>query len=264
LAEIQSVYEGVRQTAQAFNRFRGLTSDDPAKFRQVMGDFTVLNVNNGYIVAPGDGCNGTQNAACTSNTAQKIVFFGNVNVIQYTMVHELGHRFNGRTGGTVSGSGSLYDRTDGNISVFDLRLGLVFGYDNNQSDWRRGGRGWGDGPATTYNNFGTPIAIRTPNFQQNSYSILDANFAAGSNERVREIDEHVADMFLNWVYAINTNRASGFQDKSWLNLPPTEVPTSTTTCVTTPGCPDLTALPGLTRSNFMATQMPEIFSTKGW
>jgi len=267
-----------------------------------MGDFSVLRVNNNFSVSPTDyfdvaGCENTRFSACTSNyTPQVITFYDNMflnysenirGISQYTMVHEMGHRFNalsdgGGSGGQGRSAESLYGRmtcqTDDEDNttcptVRDFRptdAGVVFGYSQTAyrgvyyPNWVRGKRGWGTGPHSLFNEDGY---LPTPNgctnqsqcrdqtsyitdFQQNSFSIHDR--AATSGERETEIDEVVADMFLNWVYYKSTSGSSGFKDWSWSG-----------DCENNSGCSDSTN-PGFARFNWMEIQMNDIFSKRGW
>jgi hypothetical protein len=164
---------------------------------------------------------------------------------QYTAVHELGHVFTGRTGGTTSGN--TYYGLIQNIGVFDTRgapSGLVMGLGidaQGQSDWLRGFRGWGN-PAAT------PPALPC-NFQQNAYVVRDALHPPGHPNRVTEVDEAAADSFLNWVYYLFTYQSEGYKNVSWQNI---------NTCNAT-GIPDTTNLSGNARATSMGrTVMPKV------
>ncbi|MDX2162951.1 MAG: hypothetical protein SF162_16665 [bacterium] len=258
-AELTQVLFGLQFTARALyeRKYPGSTASTAydqmqSLFRRVMNTFQIRRVQNGYIVAANDECNGTTNQGCTSNGQGAIVLYGDVNVTQYTIVHELGHYFNNRS--ATSGGTSLFARME-SASESENTNGLVFGVlDSNF--WRRGARGWGSGPASVYTDEGilTPPA-RLTNFQQNSYT---ANIApVGDERRIRMVDEATADMFLNWVYAVATSRAQGFLNVSWL----ANVPASCTTAQanTAAGCPD-PSNPGNVRYDWMQTQMGQIFA----
>ncbi|MBE2272366.1 MAG: hypothetical protein IAE80_29290 [Anaerolinea sp.] len=100
---------------------------------------------------------------------------------QYTVVHELGHVFDYRTGQGLS------DPIDGSFFLPDCNNppGMVMG---TIEYWTRGGRGWGTGPAHYYSN-GNAVPLVT-NFQQNP-----------ENTPI----EAAADSFLNWVYRLNAS-----------------------------------------------------------
>jgi hypothetical protein len=122
-----------------------------------------------------------------------MLFYGNVNVTQYTMVHELGHRFDNRS--DQNGKDSLSERLGlsggayGGIVITDCAepvpqrvLGEVAG------NWKRGVRGWGSGPGFS-------------DFQQNPLEEPGLTNV--------EVYEAAADMFLNWVYRRNSNTVPG-------------------------------------------------------
>ena len=257
-AELTEVLTGLQLTARALyeRRYPGSvnsTSHDQMQslFRRVMGTLQFRRVQNGYVVSAGDGCNGTTNSACTSVGQGAILLYGSFPVIQYTIVHELGHYFNNRSA-TSTGT-SLYSRME-SASVLDSTGVRVFGVAAG-SDWRRGARGWGSGPASTYDNIGNLITLQVTNFQQNSYTANNA--PSGTASSVRMVDEATADMFLNWVYAVATSRAQGFLNISWLK----DVPTSCTSTQanTASGCPDSTN-PGDARYDWIHVQMQQIFT----
>ncbi len=136
---------------------------------------------------------------------------------QYTAVHELGHVFEGRTGGTTQGSTffGLMDQpvstgTPGGVYDYATLAGIVFGNRidpvSQKPDWVRGNRGWGSAAST-------PPAVPC-NFQQDPFTVAD--WLATQDQRVRERDEAAADMFLNWVYTAIA--AGGFQNTSWIGI----------------------------------------------
>lgn len=255
-AELTEVLFGLQFTARALyeRKYPGSvnsTAHDQMQslFRRVMSTFQIRRVQNGYVVAAGDACNGTTDQACTSVGQGAIVLYGNVPITQFTIVHELGHYFNNRS--AISGT-SLFSRME-SASVADNTGGLVFGVVG--SNWRRGARGWGSGPASVYNGDGTLVPpARVTNFQQNSYTANDA--PAGDARRIRMVDEATADMFLNWVYALATSRMQGFLNISWLAGTPASC--TSTQANTAAGCPDTTN-PGDARYNWMQDQMGQIF-----
>jgi len=213
IAELGAVLEGVRKTAGALYSmstgippFEGIgsTSAAKAKFLQIMGNLYTLRVQNGFrFTEPpqgnnpeDDSCVGTTSQGCTNNGFDAIAFYGGVLITEYTVTHELGHRFDDRSGGQRS-KDSLFGRLD--RSVVELDCGPtgdgrdkqdLFGLRRN--GWERGLRGWG-----------TPrINNGFSDFQQNPF---DASEFASQIDRNTEISEAVADMFLNWVYRRLTN-----------------------------------------------------------
>jgi len=177
-----------------------------------------------------------------------------------TVVHELGHVLRGRTGGNVTSTTGLYGMMErpvdfqgninstGAIKDFNPPPQIVMGL--NSGDWQRGFRGWG-----------TSIYNAAPcDFQQNPYQIVDSS--ATTAQKVTEVDEAAADMFLNWVYtkiAVHYGTATpapggpsayGFVDTSW---------GGTTNVCLTAATPQPTQRPGLTRYNYMTDiVMPRI------
>jgi len=125
--------------------------------------------------------------------------------------------------------------------------------------WDRGTRGWGSGPASTYNSCGVAQTRVLTDFQQHSPP-YDAT--------VNPQDETAADMFLNWVYRVadpevlttNPNASTGFKNISW--NPADKVPNSATTCDSV-GCAD-SGNPGEARFNWMQDKLTAIFSAHSW
>ena len=135
LGELQEILIGVEKVADAFHlltheitnpqqSYEYNKEEAKAVFRLIIGDFFVLRVNNAlnngvwtYFKVQGDAqndsCDGTRIASCTSNIAQAITFYDTISlgVTQYTMVHEIGHRFNARSdGGNGTTPASLFGR----------------------------------------------------------------------------------------------------------------------------------------------------------
>ncbi len=118
-------------------------------------------------------------------------------VTEYTVVHELGHVLVGRTGGyeqqdpNAGNALTLYALAEsGNVS--DDRgpaYGLVFGYYYDEStetdQWVRGNRGWGSS------------SVRYSDSQACDYQ---QNPIAEDGRTSHEVDEGIADMFLNWSF----------------------------------------------------------------
>ncbi len=240
-AELSEILRGVQYVARALYEakypIQTIVADNRIQgfFNQVMGAFEIRRVQNGYLLPGTDGCNGSANIACTSVGQNTIVFYGNVNVSQYTLVHELGHFFNNRSDMGGAATVSLHARmAQAKVDDYGSPAGRVFGQQG--SDWVRGKRGWGSGPSSP------------TDFQQNAYEVKDVD--ASSLERFTEIDEATADMFLNWVYSVVTDRKLGFQNISWLGAG----------CQTAAGCKQETERPGDARFEWMRGQMSEIFS----
>jgi hypothetical protein len=135
--EIREILIGVEKVADAFHlltheitnpqqSYAYNKEEAKAVFRLIIGDFYVLRVNNSYNSqtqvwayfkvqgdTQNDSCDGTKFSACTSNYAQAVTFYDTISsgVTQYTMVHEIGHRFNARSdGGTGTTPASLFGR----------------------------------------------------------------------------------------------------------------------------------------------------------
>ncbi len=220
---------------------------------------------------------------------------------QHTMVHEIGHRFNARSdGGSGRTPNSLYGRMEKAIVCNGVDLtnnnpienwcpsgALIFGVadveltpaqitiaTNNGwgaslrsgryiSDWRRGERGWGSGPASDLID-DEVVTLNITDFQQHSYMINDWVTPLNPNPedtfqveraqlRVREIDEATSDMFLNWVYRRTTNGLQGFLNIDWLRP----------NCKTIQGCDD-DYPSGDIRYRWMNQSMSRIFQERNW
>jgi hypothetical protein len=303
-SRLEDILAGVEKTALAFDMLANEinptnTEDAKTLFRRIMGNFYVLNVDNGFQIYPGDGCNGTASSSCTSNTIGAITFYSMI-PNQYTMVHEIGHRFNARSdGGSGRTLNSLYGRMKEAIVCNGVDLtnnnpienwcpsgALIFGVadveltpaqitiaTNNGwgaslrsgryiSDWRRGERGWGSGPASDLVN-GEVVTLNITDFQQHSYMIEDWLQPIGSavpdgeedtrEFLVKEIDEATSDMFLNWVYRRTTSGLQGFLNINWL----------LSNCRTPQGCSD-DYPSGDIRYRWMNQSMSRIFQERNW
>jgi hypothetical protein len=283
--ELSQVLTGVRKTAAALHAFatnqtagNGTTQAEKDRFRAVMVGISplyILRVKNGFRYVPppqnqgdpDDSCAGTIDQGCTNNDFAAIAFYGAVNVTEFTVVHELGHRFDNRS--DQGGNFSLTERasvTGTTISDCTTTLDRVMGTALNDNNWRRGNRGWGSGPGFS-------------SFQQNQTN------DEGLTER--EVREAMADMFLNWIYRrISDNNTSyfvlstagdpntnaplhrtvacqqpqtetweGFLNRSWISGEP---------CATSAnGCADST-LPGNVRYAWMQAHIREIFLQQQW
>jgi hypothetical protein len=149
-----------------------------------------------------------------------------VQLSQYTVVHEYGHVFTGRMGGLVEGSTyfGLISQPQVTLAppapagtlgpLFDDAQNIVFGPFlagvNLDPDWTRGGRGWGS-PAST------PPAVPC-NFQQNAFTVNDWQVTPTRTPPAiqTERDEAAADMFLNWVYRVQN--LGGFRNEDQRNI----------------------------------------------
>jgi len=216
-----------------------------------------------------------------------MTFYGVVNVTEYTMTHEMGHRFNfksdndnGRTVNSLYGimanatvndygvgnnQGFLFGKSNLELIENDNRRLSAEEFDLCSEDefytargicailqWRRGERGWGTGPAPQYDALGNRISqFFVTDFQQDSFTVEEWAFASGSIQRQEEIDEAAADMFLNWVYRKVTNGDEGFKNISWL---------TSAGCNTSSGCDDATRRPGDARFDWIESTMSSIFT----
>jgi len=183
LEELQQVLVGVQKTAGAFSLTAYGVLGDPtgtnaqakALFKTIMGDtrigntFYLLRVEDSFSFVSSnpsaDPCYGSAGVGCTNNGNAAIALYGNfyidVNDIQYTVVHELGHRFDNQSDLKVNGLDtlSLKERLSGLTSPL-YECGKDRSRDNkndnnkdNDDDgivigpvgdnWRRGVRGWG-------------------------------------------------------------------------------------------------------------------------
>gem|GEM_PF-2080171 len=155
LQELQEILIGVEKVADAFHLltheiinpqqlYAYNKEEAKAVFRLIIGDFYVLRVNNAlnngvwtYFKVQGDtqndACDGTRIASCTSNFAQAITFYDTISlgVTQYTMVHEIGHRFNVRSDG---GSGRTLNSLYGRMQSTTVCEGIVT-ENGNVTDW---------------------------------------------------------------------------------------------------------------------------------
>jgi hypothetical protein len=297
--ELEQILFGVQTTASAFLRIKaqlGQYQEPKSLFRKIMGDFKVVHVVNGFQhVDPNgqpvyDGCDNTQNAGCTSNDRGTILFFGNfyqsIGIIQYTMVHELGHRFDNRSNIPESNE-SISERLDSGEIVLDCgypfiptvtpggptltsvptltpggstltptkSIGLVMGENLVIQPWTRGERGWGSGPARQPGG-----GYLITDFQQHPA------FISSSVSKVNAIGEAAADMFLNWVYRGGSDYRFApcledypgmylsFRNEDWRNM---------TSYSAISGTPDNTK-PGAKRQSWFENIMGEIFVAQAW
>lgn len=135
---------------------------------------------------------------------------------EYTIVHELGHVFDDRTGvivnNEIEGGLTLAFGLHAFYRLEDCTTARVMGDQSGSNDWTRGERGWGSGPAASQRDIaGTPTAPLISNYQQNPLFVH-------ATKDTEEINEAAADMFLNWIFRVNADPA----------FPPTD------TCAQTP------------------------------
>ncbi len=164
----------------------------------------------------------TTTAGVTHATATpaEIACRGGVSVTQHTVVHELGHRFDNRTGftdpgglsyriqnnltdyginipnGHRDGNGVMRDCSrflNPNIAISDVPV--VMGILND--DWKRGRRGWGTWSDDIIDSNGVVTGRRITQFQQHP--------AIDPEPEVDQVSEASADMFLNWVYRLTSD-----------------------------------------------------------
>lgn len=226
--------------------------------------FQYPNVQEGYCITYQEGVAGgvLRPAAVLCNDDLIDQYSGTMQTLQasqYTIVHELGHLFDYRTGYGLS------TPIDGSFVLWDCTTpypGTVMGLF--QDNWTRGRRGWGTGPAQYYNQQGTAVPLVT-DFQQNT-----ANIPA----------EAAADSFLNWGYRLNARGGAqavdtcsltplppydhwtgpGFLNEEWSATPH---PSFVGDSAGVPGTPDQ-SLPGDSRHFDMDTRMRQIFASSGW
>ncbi len=164
------------------------------------GTFEYLEISQGYCKSFQEGLVGIvrRPAAVICNGDLIDQYDGTTRTLsasQYTVVHELGHLFDYRTGNALT--------NHLNLPLNDCNQGVILG--QTQRGWERGRRGWGTGPAQYQSSFG-PVRLIT-NFQQNSTNIpLEA----------------AADLFLNWVYRLNNS--GGVQPTNPCNANPRPTP----------------------------------------
>jgi hypothetical protein len=226
-----------------------------------IANLTYPNANSGNCLTSQEGIvnNILRPAAVICNSSLIDNYFGTTPTLEaspYTIVHELGHLFDYRTGNGLSspiGSGTFLLR--------DCNTDIVMGPLGN---WTRGSRGWGTGPAQYLNGLGNPAPLIT-DFQQNSNNIPI---------------EAAADSFLNWVYRLNATSGAvaqdfcaasprpaynhwngpGFQNLEWNTQPN---PSFVANSAGIPGAAD-NRLPGDVRHRDMDQRMRAIFASRGW
>jgi len=209
-AELQQLLIAVQTSARSlyfakYNKSdRGPTvpADIKTLFKNIIHTGTtnlnVYRVTNSFTFGGGDSCDGTQDAGCTSNGNNAIALYGafylSTEQAQYTIAHELGHRFNNQS--ATGGGTSLSSRLDGTNVILDCDTARVLGRAAGDDDWLRGARGWGDV---------IPAGVVYPQHTVWQQNIITAEPPA---DQTTEIDEATADMFLNWVYRRYTDPIS--------------------------------------------------------
>lgn len=227
--ELQEVLLAVRYAASAFNSYRyndpsGSNAQAKILFASIIqnqangANLQILRVTNNFQFGSGDLCDGSANVGCTSNNNNAIALYGNfypdpnlnldIARAHFTVLHELGHRFDNQSRVSVTYQDSLSGRLDitpqgQSYVIADCDSIATGGIPNGNAimgrlspspgDWARGARGWGDIVG------GDPRGHS--DFQQNTRSIVPPN------DQATEIGEAAADMFLNWVYRRITDDA---------------------------------------------------------
>lgn len=251
LDELRQLLIGIQMIGRAFSLLKGSPTAPSGTvaaakllFQTIMGAIQLRRVENGYTVSSSP-CNGTTNQACTDNNNAIMVFYGNVDVNHYTVIHEFGHRFNNQSGGSYEAqmdAGAFVIKGCGLDGIPSGDDDIVMGHTGG-IQWERGRRGWGSGPGQS-------------TFQQ--------HFVEDPGKTQNEITEAAADMFLNWVYRRNTGPAptgapcsmpatgtwEGFLNTDWLSDPD--------------GADDHTRKPGNARYQWMENTLSAIFTTQGW
>jgi hypothetical protein len=251
--EISEILAGSRDTGLALQLQYGGASRSNSFFR-VMFSTGRNRIDVECSDAPGYYCFTDNNVIAPVQS--RILCYADVILTKYTVVHEYGHVFVGRTGGYVAGTGTFYGLV--NIPIPPPTATQGFIADSNglvvmgnridptttppQMDWVRGNRGWGS------------AAVQSPSqpcsFQQNPYTVLDWEVTAtpAQTQTVRERDEAAADMFLNWVYS--KIGQGGFANADYRNI---------TDCVSV--APTDASLPGDARRNYMETVVMPTLAT---
>ena len=126
-------------------------------------------------------------------------------ITEYTIVHELGHVFVGRTGGHYTTDPNAtptntptYFYLNNFATVVDHNAMIVYGYSPSTNSWDRRDRGWGSSSPLISSN-------QACDFQQNP--LKEVGITSD------EVDEGAADMFLNWVY--QELNLDGFKNIDW-------------------------------------------------
>jgi hypothetical protein len=264
LEELQEVQEAVHDIARAFNLHlynnnSGVNPQARELFRNVIKqvqsgtNLEILRVNNNFLFGNGDPCDGSQDEGCTSNGNTAIALYGNFPLngdlanAKYTVVHELGHRFENQS--STNAVIGIRERMDGPNVIEDCQSNRIMGTNaqdlDSPNDWKRGLRGWGTQGRSL--------------FQQNPLEIIDL---IGNTDEFLELSEAAADMFLNWVYRRLNDPVNDVEDYctsrvevgQWLGFRNID------------GNGQFDAsLPGNSRFAWMQTQIEEIFTSQtGW
>lgn len=302
--EIGAIYAGVEMTARALPQVSPRRDALPGStFNLILGtlpNLTPVNVNfvranttgastddvsvtiDGQVYTYPDIDFGNCKAfEYTTTRPRAVVCNGNVNVTEYTVVHEIGHLFDYRSvymvnqgsGTSVPINGISYHLDYAYDPIYDCNEpgSVVLGYFPvlETPAWTRGQRGWGSGPSgqTVAVPFSaTPVPLITT-YQQNPLFQFPPDESG-------ELLEAAADMFLNWVYRANLRgrrsvydscipsprpspewwSGGGFLNRSWIN---------TTSPNQQPGVLD-TTLPGDRRFFTMDMAMRSIMNYRGW
>jgi len=304
--ELTELVTAVTNTASAFHTITtNPGSDDKYVFKNVMG-LTQYPNDGSDILSLTFAQSSEQHGYCETFVADNlIVCWGNIiptvpivadnekvylpqhvqqvsdrpDVSQYAFVHEIGHAFDNRSG--TNGKTYLREYVSRTASdpITDNRawvMANIWDDQNRRSVWRRGERGWGNGPGTIYNpredKFGTPIVSVTTPFQQNTepHDPLYCTYTGPSSSRdvpgsclLTRQKEVTADMFLNWVYSCNGQ--GGFENVTWK---PEELEAYTTCTIAFHGCTEssigATGSPGDARRTWINEKMNTIFRDHNW
>ena len=191
-------------------------------------------------------------------------------ITKYVIVHELGHVFNNQADqnnatslleyvqSTSTGVPLLQNLSTTLVDDRGWIMGSFFKSEcsatSNPSElgWRRGERGWGSGPGSTYIP-STGFTDKCVTYDKKVFSDFQQNPGPYDTD-IEAFDETAADMFLNWIYReINQG---GFLNRSW--KPDDPDPNSSSFCnQITSGCIS-NYNPGEVRYNWMEIVMSEI------
>jgi hypothetical protein len=281
----------VLQTAHAFNVFHqqlgGAPVSDPAIFNTVLrraidpvAPDPFIHFHRRPVSEGGIGQSYCQtfpgNDPVLSVNVTSIVCYyddsaaSGLSIDPYTVIHELGHIFDNSS---AQGSNIPLQRyvQDTEVDVngtpqpildFNTVPRLVMGTFTNPftsvSSWDRGSRGWGSGPASTYNSNGEATARQVTDYQKHAppYPVTENPY-----------DETGADMFLNWVYctanSVTSACTTGFKNVSWDPWPSGDLGQPQNACLVPQGCADYRN-PGDARLGWMNSKMALIFNAHGW
>jgi len=299
--ELQEILIGAIETARALYA-HGAQGDSPVEaFRNIMQGWTGTAFRQIHFIR--DSLDGTYCITTPNPTADfsaTIECDDDVDMTQYTTVHEFGHVFVGRTNGDFrdlvgapAGPGvALF--TPSSLFVIGPRTILI---DVGElSDWQRSDHvldnGWGSAAQwdeVTYYEYNAPTVppptptqfpIRIPAIGpcgdgapsnlpplagtpfpfQQNPCTFSDEYAQSPEGLVTEIEEAAADMFLNWVYWKNYPAAN---PTGFLDVRWRYESYFTSGYCYPTGCPDDDES-GQTRQTWMESTMTDLFTTFGW